>query len=279
MGLATARHLIGITSQTSIGLLEEDLPPNYGVPHAGVDLHVGDHGALHHRGHLPWCGCAGRAPPLRWEAALPILFFLYQGLKAQRHVLLLLEVALVPLARDLEVLLHATWLPFIRGRLAEFQERQRMARGDGVAGDPRRAGDHRALCAFARGADHPRWRRTLAEAGRLRARAPGAFPAAADHDVERRPAALGGAARFSREHRRPVSISTATTTSTASSTPPTAPPAGTTSWPRTTTTRCCSIPISPSTNSSSPTPSGKRFTATTTWSFTGRTEGERNDGI
>ena len=34
---------------------------------------------------------------------LPVLFFLYEGLKAQRHVLLLMEIAAVPVARDLEV--------------------------------------------------------------------------------------------------------------------------------------------------------------------------------
>jgi len=65
-----------------------------------------------------------------WEMILPILFFLYEGLKAQRHVLLLIEVAAVPIGRDLEVLLHGTWWPWLRGRLKEFQERQRLAGGD-----------------------------------------------------------------------------------------------------------------------------------------------------
>ena len=58
-----------------------------------------------------------RAPPWRWEALLPVLFFLYEGLKAQRHVLLLMEVVAVPLGRDLEIILHGTWLPYIRDRL------------------------------------------------------------------------------------------------------------------------------------------------------------------
>jgi hypothetical protein len=70
------------------------------------------------------------APPWRWEALLPVLFFLYEGLKAQRHVLLLMEVVAVPLGRDLEIILHGTWLPYIRDRLRRFQERQRLAYGD-----------------------------------------------------------------------------------------------------------------------------------------------------
>jgi hypothetical protein len=71
-----------------------------------------------------------RAPLWRWETVLPVLFFLYEGLKAQRHVLLLMEVAAVPMARDLEVILHGSWLPFLRDRLRQFQERQRLAGGD-----------------------------------------------------------------------------------------------------------------------------------------------------
>jgi hypothetical protein len=71
-----------------------------------------------------------RAPVWRWEILLPVLFFLYEGLKAQRHVLLLMIVIAVPIAQDLEVLLHATWLPYIRDRLRQFQERQRLAGAD-----------------------------------------------------------------------------------------------------------------------------------------------------
>jgi hypothetical protein len=71
-----------------------------------------------------------RAPVWRWEMTLPVLFFLYEGLKAQRHVLLLMEIAAVPMARDLDVLLHATWLPWVRDHLRQFQERQRLAGGD-----------------------------------------------------------------------------------------------------------------------------------------------------
>ncbi len=71
-----------------------------------------------------------RAPLWRWELALPVLFFLYEGLKTQRHVILLMEVAAVPVAAHLEVILHGTWWPYVRGRLQEFQAQQRLAGGD-----------------------------------------------------------------------------------------------------------------------------------------------------
>jgi hypothetical protein len=70
------------------------------------------------------------APLWRWEILLPILFFLYEGLKAQRHVLLLLIIAAVPVTRDLEVLFRDNWWPNLRGRLKEFQATQRLAGGD-----------------------------------------------------------------------------------------------------------------------------------------------------
>lgn len=71
-----------------------------------------------------------RAPTWRWEMILPVVFFLYESLKAQRHVLLLIEVAAVPVARDLEVLLHGAWWPNLRDQLRQFQARQRTAGGD-----------------------------------------------------------------------------------------------------------------------------------------------------
>jgi len=71
-----------------------------------------------------------RAPLWRWEAIFPVLFFLYEGLKAQRHVLLLMEVGAVPLAGDVEALLRGTWFPFLRERLRLFQSNQRLAGGD-----------------------------------------------------------------------------------------------------------------------------------------------------
>jgi hypothetical protein len=63
---------------------------------------------------------------------LPVLFFLYEGLKTQRHVLLLVIFAAVPVARDLQVLLHTTWFPWVRERLANFQAQQRASRIDAV---------------------------------------------------------------------------------------------------------------------------------------------------
>jgi len=71
-----------------------------------------------------------RAPLWRWEAILPVLFFLYEGFKAQRHVLLLMEVAAVPVARDLETVLRGAVIPFLRERLQEFQKQQRLAGAD-----------------------------------------------------------------------------------------------------------------------------------------------------
>ena len=58
------------------------------------------------------------------------VFFLLEGLKAQRHVLLLAEVAAIPIGRDLEVLLHGAWWPSLRERLKDFQANQRLAFGD-----------------------------------------------------------------------------------------------------------------------------------------------------
>ncbi len=71
-----------------------------------------------------------RASLWRWETALPVFFFLYEGLKAQRHVLLLIEIATVPIARDLEVLLRGRWWPWLQDRMERFQAKQRLAGGD-----------------------------------------------------------------------------------------------------------------------------------------------------
>jgi len=85
-----------------------------------------------------------RAPIWRWEMLLPVLFFLYEGLKAQRHVLLLVEVAALPVARDMEALWQLTWLSslrvwlpsfatlfdFMKDRLQQFEARQKLAGGD-----------------------------------------------------------------------------------------------------------------------------------------------------
>jgi hypothetical protein len=41
-----------------------------------------------------------------------------------------MEIAAVPVGRDLEVLLHGTWWPYVRERLRDFQARQRQAGAD-----------------------------------------------------------------------------------------------------------------------------------------------------
>jgi hypothetical protein len=67
--------------------------------------------------------------PWKWENVVPVIFFLYEGMRAQRHVLLLVEVAAVPLARDLQVLLPGLFAP-VQEILDRFQARQRVAGGD-----------------------------------------------------------------------------------------------------------------------------------------------------
>jgi hypothetical protein len=112
------------TSLKSSALWDEYLPPNFGTPTMSAIT------VLILVGIVFLARLTKRAPLWRWEYFLPIFFFLDQGLKAQRHVLLLVEVAAVPVARDLEAVLHGTWLPYVRERLGDFQARQRMAGGD-----------------------------------------------------------------------------------------------------------------------------------------------------
>lgn len=112
------------TSLKSIALLVEDLPPDFATPSMSA-LTVLFIVAVVFLARL-----SKRAPLWRWETVLPLLFFLYEGLKAQRHVVLLMEIAAVPVARDLEILLHGTWWPWLRERLKNFQAKQRLAGGD-----------------------------------------------------------------------------------------------------------------------------------------------------
>jgi len=112
------------TTYKSFALWDEYLPPNFAAPSLSAVT------VLFILIVVLLARAYKRAPLWRWETVLPILFFLYQGLKAQRHVLLLVEVAAVPVARDLDVLLHGTWLPFARDYFRQFQERQRLAGGD-----------------------------------------------------------------------------------------------------------------------------------------------------
>jgi hypothetical protein len=124
-GWALHRHIFLMAATLkSAALWVEYLPPDFGTPTMSAIavlfiLITVFLARLSTRGAL-W----------RWETVLPVLFFLYEGLKAQRHVLLLVEVAAVPVARDLEAVLHGTWLPFVRERLKDFQARQRVAGGD-----------------------------------------------------------------------------------------------------------------------------------------------------
>jgi len=112
------------TTLKSIALLVEDLPPDFTTPSMSAIA------VMFLVGVVFLARVFRRAPLWRWEAVLPVLFFLYEGLKAQRHVILLMEIAAVPVARDLEILLHGTWWPFLRERLKEFQAKQRLAGGD-----------------------------------------------------------------------------------------------------------------------------------------------------
>ena len=112
------------TSYKSFGLWEEYEQPNFG------DLSMAALTILFVLGIFFAARAARRAPVWRWEMIFPVFVFLYEGLKAQRHVLLMIEVAAVPLARDLDVLLQARWWPIVRERLRTFQEQQRLAMGD-----------------------------------------------------------------------------------------------------------------------------------------------------
>jgi hypothetical protein len=115
------------TGLKSAALWDEYLPPNFRTPtmSAITVMFIGGVivAALIVR-------LMRRAPLWRWEAIIPVVFFLCMGLKSQRHVLLLVEIAAIPVARDLDFLLQGTWLPFIRERFSEFQARQRIAGAD-----------------------------------------------------------------------------------------------------------------------------------------------------
>jgi hypothetical protein len=112
------------TTYKSFGLWEEYEEPNFGAPSMSA-LTI-----LFVLLILFAARATKRAPVWRWETIFPIFLFLYEGLKAQRHVLLMIEVAAVPIARDLDVLLQARWWPILRERLKTFQSQQRLAMGD-----------------------------------------------------------------------------------------------------------------------------------------------------
>jgi len=112
------------TTYKSFALWDEFLPPNFSTPTMSA-LAI-----LFIVFVVFLTRACKNAPRWRAEALVPVLFFLFEGLKTQRHVLLLVIVAAVPVARDLEVLLHGTWMPFVRERLRDFQEQQRYSRID-----------------------------------------------------------------------------------------------------------------------------------------------------
>jgi hypothetical protein len=112
------------TTLKSSALWVEYLPPDFSTPSMSAIA------VMFLAGVVFLARVLRRAPFWRWEAALPVLFFLYEGLQAQRHVILLMEIAAVPVAHDLEILLHGTWWPNLRGHLKEFQANQRLAGGD-----------------------------------------------------------------------------------------------------------------------------------------------------
>jgi hypothetical protein len=137
------RHLLWqifllATTYRSFALWDEYLPPDFLHPGLSAVTVLFLLAVI----FLAWF--CRQAPVWRWETLLPVLFFLYEGLSAQRHVLLLMIVAAVPVARDLETLLRRFWPPSFRNRfpfvtelldgigerLWEFQVTQRTAGAD-----------------------------------------------------------------------------------------------------------------------------------------------------
>ena len=105
-GWSLYRHIFAFaTSYKSFALWDEYAPPNFSQP-STTALAV-----LFVLGVAIVSRTARRMPVWPVEAILPILFFLDEGLKAQRHVLLLMEIAAVPLARDLSALFHGRAFP------------------------------------------------------------------------------------------------------------------------------------------------------------------------
>jgi hypothetical protein len=115
-------HVVLIsTTYKSFAMWDEYLPPNFATPSMSAIT------ILFIVFTVLFTRLRKDAPRWRWEALLPVAFFLYEGLKTQRHVLLLVLVAAVPIARDLQALFASTWMPFLRERLAVFQAQQRAS--------------------------------------------------------------------------------------------------------------------------------------------------------
>ena len=112
------------TSYKSFALWDEYAPPNFSVPSMSA-LAV-----MFIVGIAIVARVTKRTPLWQAEILLPVLFFLYEGLKTQRHVLLLMEIAALPVAQDLHRLFEGRAFPYLRDRLRQFAARQRLARGD-----------------------------------------------------------------------------------------------------------------------------------------------------
>ena len=116
------------TGLKSAALWIEYLPPNFRTPTMSA-VTIMFIGAVIALARLRRLIMRDRTAPLwKWANVLPVIFFLYEGMKAQRHVLLLIETATVPLARDLDTLLPRA--PLVQEILDRFQARQREAGGD-----------------------------------------------------------------------------------------------------------------------------------------------------
>ncbi len=145
-GWALHRQIFHVaTGLKSIALLVEDLPPDFGTPSMSAIA------VLFIIIVVFLARLTRRAPLWQWETLLPVLLFLYEGLKAQRHVILLVEIALVPVGRDLEVVLHGT-LPAVVARKAQAVSGRATHGGRRcVAGAGRRGRGGRLLCPHAEG--------------------------------------------------------------------------------------------------------------------------------
>ncbi|PAW76619.1 MAG: hypothetical protein B9S32_14670 [Verrucomicrobia bacterium Tous-C9LFEB] len=76
-------------------------------------------------GGLALGGLSSRSTRWSWELVLPLLLFLYFGIKVQRHVMLLLVVAAVPVCRNLDGCLRLLISPDLRQRLERWAEIER----------------------------------------------------------------------------------------------------------------------------------------------------------
>lgn len=116
------------TGLKSAAMWDEYHPPNFGTPSL-PDIRMSAIAVLILVIVVFLARTSRRAPRWRWEMVVPVLFFLWEGLKFQRHVLLLVEIAAVPLARDLQALLPRAPRP-LDGILDRHQAQQRVAGGD-----------------------------------------------------------------------------------------------------------------------------------------------------